>query len=78
MMTGNYQFREVICPYCQHRYMTRKVECGVRFCDYKDKLTGNKMYLEICPKCGKFLFAIENILEGIKEDDDRVIEVGFK
>ena len=74
----SYEFREVICPYCQHRFMIHKVECGVRFCDYKDKLTGKKMYVEKCPNCEKFLFAIENILEGIKEDDDRVIEVGFK
>ncbi len=36
------------------------------------------MYVEICPNCGNFLFTIENILDGIKEDDDRVMEVRFK
>ena len=73
-----YEFREVICPYCKHQFMFHKIECGVRFCDYKDKITGKKMYVEICPNCGNFLLAIENILEGIKKDDDRVIKVMFK
>ena len=67
----SYEFREVICPYCQHRYMTHKVS---EWCDYRDKITGKKMYVEKCPKCSNFLFAIENVLEGIKEDDERVTE----
>ena len=74
-----YEFREVICPYCQHQFMFHKVECGVRFCDYKDKITGKKIYLaDRCPNCGKFVFAIENILECIKEDDPRIREIRFK
>ncbi len=73
-----YEFREVICPYCQHQFMFHKIECGVRFCEYKDKITGKKMYSEQCPSCRKLLFAIENVLEGVKEDDERIIEVDFK
>ena len=74
----SYEFREEICPYCQHRYMFHKLECGVTFCEYKDRITGKKLHLEYCPNCSKYLYAIENVLEGIKEDDDRIIEVGYK
>lgn len=75
----SYEFREVICPYCEHRFMFHKVECGVRVYHYKDKITGKKIYLaDRCPNCGEFVFAIENILEGLKEDDERILKIGFK
>lgn len=75
----SYEFREVICPYCEHRFMFHKAECGVRVYHYKDKITGKKIYLAgRCPNCGEFVFAIENILEGLKEDDERILKIGFK
>ncbi len=73
-----YEFREVICPYCKHQFMFQKTEDGVRIYDCRDKITGKKMYVAICPECRGFLYAIENFLEGVREDDDRVARIGFE
>ena len=69
----SYEYREVICPYCKHQFMFRKNEGGVKVCDYIDKITGTKMYSVICTSCGKWLKAMENVLEGVREDDDRIL-----
>lgn len=72
-----YEFREVICPYCQHRYMVHKSEGGVRAFEYFDKITGKKIYSSRCTKCKAWHYMLENELEGIREDDDRVLEKGL-
>lgn len=69
-----YEFREVICPYCKHQFMFHKNAGGVRAYEYIDRITGKKVYPERCTQCNKWLFAIENVLEGICEDDERVLE----
>ena len=72
-----YRFREVICPYCQHQFMLRKNEGGMKIYNYFDKKTGRKMYSTMCPQCKEHLYAIEHVLEGIKKDDERVLEKGL-
>lgn len=47
---------------------------GVRAYEYIDRITGKKMFPERCTQCNKRLFAIENVLEGICEGDERVLE----
>ncbi len=72
----SYEYREVICPYCKHQFMFRKNEGGLKVCESMDKITGAKMYSVICTSCGKWLKAMKNVLEGICEDDDRILTRG--
>ena len=69
----SYEFREVICPYCKHQYMFRKNEGGIKCGDYIDKTTGKIAIAEYCPKCGKWLYALDSVLEGVREDDARIV-----
>ncbi len=66
------RFREVICPYCNHRYMDRMDEGGIKAYDCYHKETGIKLDLSLCPKCSCFNYALKDVLEGFKEDDPRI------
>lgn len=61
-MKNGYRFREVICPFCKHRYMTQI------YYDYDLTVTlpdkSLKGWITMCPVCSSFSFAAEGILEG--------------
>ena len=66
-----YKYREVICPYCQHRFMFSNnregLSCRLCLCQYVSKDPNvPKEYVQSadCPKCGKEMFVREHILEG--------------
>ena len=73
-----YEYREVVCPYCEHRFMFNKGVDGEKYYEYTDKTTGKILSSAICPKCGKTVIAIDKVLEGIREDDDRVVTHGIR
>jgi len=51
---------------------------GEKYYEYTDKTTGKILSSAICPKCGKTVIAIDKVLEGIREDDDRVVTHGIR
>ncbi len=72
-----YEFREIICPYCGHQFMFRKNEGGVKVFEYIDILTGKTCASTICTECRNIVIAIDKVLEGVREDDDRIKEQGI-
>ncbi|HAV90078.1 MAG TPA: hypothetical protein DCW44_02235 [Eubacterium sp.] len=72
------RFREVICPYCNHRYMERMDREGIIiegwYFYYKE--TGERMESSSCTKCRKICYVRKGVLEGYKKDDERIKEVG--
>ena len=56
-------FRQVICPFCSHQYMTRVYEEYDLIIKHSgDILNG---WNDQCPKCSSWLYIIDNKLEGV-------------
>lgn len=62
------KYRQVICPYCKHQYMTHILDNNydVKICHDGDVLQG---WFDVCPMCNRFLYAIDNVLLGVAEDE---------
>lgn len=57
--SNEYHFREIICPYCEHRFMMRREQEGIILEGVNDRYEDT-----ICPKCGKWLTVKEHVLMG--------------
>ena len=73
-----YNYREVKCPYCDHKFMWNKDEYGDNIHLYKLKETGEYLGKAVCPMCNIGMLVIEHELVGIDTDDDRVETVGIR
>ncbi len=73
-----YEFREVICPYCGHQFMLHKSEGGIKIVEYLDKTNGKLCASTICPKCRETVIALDKVLVGVREDDDRIKVQGIR
>ena len=58
---NGYHFREIICPYCKHRFMMQRGQEGIVLEGINDRKEDT-----ICPKCGKWLTVKEHVLMGAK------------
>ncbi len=68
-----YEYREVICSYCEHRFMARVDQHGLVIGNgFYDRETGNDVRTVLCPMCNKFSYAVGGILESVPEDDERI------
>ncbi len=56
-----YHFREIICPYCKHQFMMRRMQEGIVIKGVTDRKEDT-----ICPKCGKWITVKEHVLMGAK------------
>ncbi len=61
-MKDGYRFREVVCPFCKHRYMTQTYNDYDFTVTLPDKTLNG--WITICPECRSFSFAAEGVLEG--------------
>lgn len=61
---SGYRFRQVICPFCKHQYMTRVYNEY----DLIIKHNGELLYgwKDRCTKCDSWIYAIDNRLEGVE------------
>ena len=49
-----YKYREVICPYCHHKFMWQQsVQEGSTWAEYTDKITKEICLSAKCPECSK-------------------------
>ena len=65
-----YRYRELICPYCNHRFMLRTDPHGLSICEFVSKKTGKLVCSDICPTCGSLKkFASEDSIMGLREDE---------
>ena len=71
-MMGKY--RQVICPYCKHQYMTHIIDDNydVKICHDGEVIQG---WVDRCPMCNRFLYAIDNVLLGVAKDEDPENEI---
>ncbi len=74
----SYEYREIICPYCLHRFMFLKNPVELKCIEYIDKNTGEIVPDTICPKCNKTVIALEHKLEGVCTDDERINSQGIR
>jgi len=62
------KYRQVICPYCKHQYMTHILDDT-----YDVKISHNGEILQVwvdrCPMCNRSLYAIDNALLGVSKDE---------
>lgn len=65
-MSEGYRFREVICPFCKHRYMTRIYSEYDYFVTLPDKSLAG--WSDMCPACRSWSFVADGILEGFDEE----------
>ena len=65
---SRYEFREVVCCKCNHKFMWEKSsEWQYSICQ-EDK--EDIVKLATCPKCGSKIFVKEGVLESIDFDED--------
>lgn len=66
-----YRYREVVCPFCDHKFMYNQNGREIIFYEYMDRQTG-KYYIDTtCPKCAEKMIVVENELKGYFTDDNR-------
>ena len=62
------KYRQVICPYCKHQYMTHIIND-----DYEVKISNEgkimQGWVDKCPMCDHFLYAIDNVLLGVSKEE---------
>lgn len=64
-----YQFREVICPYCHHKFMWQKdVQDGSSWKEYRNKLTNELCLSAKCPVCSNNMIVSSDFITGIDID----------
>ena len=74
-----YEYREVKCPWCEHIFMWNKNGRENHIlCLYKLKETGQYIEEAKCPKCNKKILVLDDVLEGIDIDDNRIEHIGIR
>ena len=80
-MEPGYQYREIICGCCRHRFVFNKTpgEWGLFIC-YKKKNGVNGIDTK-CPKCGKGILAFDDEITALpfelREDREEIERQGF-
>ena len=70
-----YKYREVICPYCQHKFMWQQsVQEGSTWAEYINKTTSKISISAKCPECSKRMIVSEDSDYGIVEDSEEYIK----
>ena len=70
-----YKYREVRCPYCDHKFMWEKsVQDGCQWTEYTHKVTKETCLSAKCPAYSEKKIVSEDFVLGIKIDSEDYIE----
>lgn len=73
---GMYKYREVICPWCKHRFMWNQSTISSQWNEYVDEKTGESIGLETsCPMCSEKMIVVKGKLEGLFPDKTEGLQV---
>lgn len=68
-----YKYRQVKCPLCDHIFMWREKSYTGLSCDiFKQKGIDEELESTCCPKCNFEMVVINDLLEGIDIQDDKI------
>lgn len=70
-MSG-YHYREVICPWCSHRFMWQEGSDTPPIYEYREKTTERILYSAKCPVCEKKMIVLPGEIFAVSLDDDKV------
>lgn len=74
-----YHFREVICPYCEHKFMWQKdTQERNSWSEYRNKKTGELCLSAKCPTCSNEMIISKNNIVGINIDNNNFITIPYK
>lgn len=73
-----YEYREVVCPWCDHRFMWNKTGGGLKLHEYICIDTGEYADKTVCPKCANEMVVLEHVLNGVFKDDKRLKVYGIR
>ena len=59
---NNYCFQEVLCPFCNKSYMTSIQDVHNTVVKHDGQTMSG--WMDVCPKCGSWVFVVENDLKG--------------
>lgn len=64
-----YNYREVICPYCQHKFMWQHaVQDGSSWPEYRNQDTNEVCLSAKCPGCSQRMIVSKESVSGIKKE----------
>ena len=70
-----YTYREVICPYCHHKFMWQdSVQEGSSWAEYRNKATSEVCLSAKCPKCSQKMIVSKDSTIGINENSEDFIK----
>lgn len=70
-----YKYREVICPYCVHKFMWEEsVQDGCQWIEYTNKKTYEICLSAKCPSCSSKMIVSKDSVFGIKTDSEDYTE----
>ncbi len=73
------EYREVVCPFCQHKFMWDKQgNFIVETVEYRLKENGKITKKAKCPKCEKEMLVLEGETDGIYLNDPRIEKFGIR
>ena len=72
-----YKYREVICPWCDHRFMWNRTGNEFPLHRIRLKETGESLDDTECPKCGSEVVVLDHVMEGLDVDDARIEVAGW-
>ena len=68
----SYKCREVICPFCKHKFMWMNGAENIVTVEYYLKENGERLDSASCPKCHNKMIIMENVLEGVTLSDEKI------
>lgn len=75
----NLEYRTVICPYCNHKFMWQKVnQEGTSYYVYEDKQSAEICLSAKCPLCSNQMIVSQNKLMGINKNNKGYIKYGIR
>ncbi|MCR5649730.1 MAG: hypothetical protein K6F86_00940 [Lachnospiraceae bacterium] len=71
--------REVICPFCDHRFMwLGSPESPQPTYYYRNRETGEGVYDAVCPECGEEIILEPHVLLGEAPYEDKYEKIGIR
>ncbi len=71
--------REVICPFCDHRFMWLGFLVSPQpTYYYRNKETKEGAYDAVCPQCGEEIILEPHVLLGVAPCEDKYEKIGFR
>lgn len=75
----SYYFREIICPYCEHKFMWQKdIQEKYSWFKYRNKKTGEICLSSKCPACSNKMIVSKDNIVGIHIDNSNFIAIPYK